>query len=178
MTSVPLPTAPDASRLLHWSAQGSVAVMFPRTRSAAYDAAVSVARQAEHYAEQQLGASLFHFAGFGRSRAQAQLAYLVIHNMRAVKGFQAFGRGAQVVEWSRAERVLQCYIQACGCDNPAAHCLVMTGDQQQDPFPCRWLHSYGFRPQAGHPASLPEQIQAAAVRQGCDWCPFFQPREN
>ncbi len=30
--------------------------------------------------------------------------------------------------------------------------------------------------QVDHPASPEDQIQAGAVGNGCDWCPFFDPR--
>lgn len=49
--------------------------------------------------------------------------------------------------------------------------------RQTDPviaFPCRYLRSKGFKFQPGHPSSQPDQLKAAAVREGCDWCPHFR----
>lgn len=40
-------------------------------------------------------------------------------------------------------------------------------------FPCRHLLHRNFRFQPDHPAGRAAEIQAAAVREGCDWCPFF-----
>ena len=41
-------------------------------------------------------------------------------------------------------------------------------------FPCKFL-LHRFRFQKEHPATAQDQIQAAAVSQGCDWCPNFNP---
>ena len=40
-------------------------------------------------------------------------------------------------------------------------------------FPCSYLLEFGFRFQTAHPASPEDQIQAAAVKAGCAWCPYF-----
>lgn len=40
-------------------------------------------------------------------------------------------------------------------------------------FPCRHLLARGFKFQPGHPSSETDQLLSAAVREGCDWCPFF-----
>lgn len=44
-------------------------------------------------------------------------------------------------------------------------------------FPCSFLknrHHFSFM--RDHPASPEDQIQAGAVRAGCSWCPFFNPK--
>ena len=45
-------------------------------------------------------------------------------------------------------------------------------------FPCRYLLSRGFKFQPGHPSSEANQLRAAAVRDGCDWCPCFPKEEE
>lgn len=45
-------------------------------------------------------------------------------------------------------------------------------------FPCRYLMTRGFKFQPGHPASEADQLLSAAVREGCDWCPFFPRGEG
>ena len=124
-----LPAKADASTLVDWSSLGSLAVMFPKTRSAAYDAAVSAAQKADLYTEQQVGKSLFHLAGFGRAREQVSLALMVIRHMRGIKGFQACGRGAEVMDRFQIEKVLTCYIQAAGCADARAHCHVVVDER-------------------------------------------------
>ena len=44
----------------------------------------------------------------------------------------------------------------------------------QREFLCRHLYERGFKLQPDHPASEDAQIQAGAVRFGCDWCPHFR----
>lgn len=41
--------------------------------------------------------------------------------------------------------------------------------------PCRFIYPYIDNLQWGHPSSVPDQLQAAAVRLGCHWCPLFDP---
>jgi hypothetical protein len=41
-------------------------------------------------------------------------------------------------------------------------------------FPCRLLYERGFKFQEDHPSGEDAQIEAAAVRQGCDWCPHLR----
>ncbi|MGA3081086.1 MAG: hypothetical protein ABSD44_06855 [Terracidiphilus sp.] len=43
-------------------------------------------------------------------------------------------------------------------------------------FPCKYLYPR-FSFQQGHPSTPQDQIQAGAVRQGCDLCPSFSPEE-
>lgn len=38
-------------------------------------------------------------------------------------------------------------------------------------LPCRYLRFRDFRFQPNHPSTEAAQIKAAAVREGCDWCP-------
>jgi hypothetical protein len=45
-------------------------------------------------------------------------------------------------------------------------------------FPCRHLMTRGFKFQPGHPSSEADQLLSAAVREGCDWCPFFPRGEG
>lgn len=213
--SAALPTKADASTLVAWSALGSLAVMFPKTRSAAYEAAVGAAQKADLYTEQLMGKSRFHLAGFGRTREQVTLALMVVRHMRGIKGFQAFGRGAEVMDRYQIEKVLTCFVQAAGCADAQAHCHVVVDEATlfavgggvreslytsihvslgrstprpglewvnsigRRTFPCRYLLQRQFRFQPDHPASEADQLQAGAVREGCDWCPNFnQEREE
>lgn len=47
-------------------------------------------------------------------------------------------------------------------------------------FPCKFMTRYGeihFRLDPHSPVSETDQIQAMAVRNGCDWCPNFRPSD-
>jgi hypothetical protein len=52
--------------------------------------------------------------------------------------------------------------------------MKMRIEQTHYIFPCKYLYSR-FSFQKGHPSSFEDQIQAGAVRQGCDFCPLFSP---
>ncbi len=101
------------------------------------------------------------------------------------------------------QQVLDCYLGASACRDRTAHCHRVIDDpydRQLDPqeaftirvstgpepprqrveidrylFPCSLLKDR-FRFQVDHPASPEDQIQAGAVRDSCDWCPYFDPR--
>lgn len=178
-----------------------MSVSFPKSRSSSYDAAVNVARQAILYDEQMLGKSLYHFAVFGKTREQALRAFSVLRYLGSIKGLEVYAGGKRFQKQSDFEKVLECYIEATACDNPDAHCHVMvppdhlqqsysravsfTVDLDDMPdigkpeeklveFPCRYLRLRNFRYQPGHSASKAEQLQAGAVRFGCDWCPNLE----
>lgn len=182
------------------SLENLMTVVFPKSRSASYDAAVSIARYAVAYSEQVIGNSTFHFASFGKNQEQAARALSVIRLLRGIKGFQIFTGGAQAKDAVTVERVVSCYLDATGCNNAVAHCAVMVksskicstettddnlvfigfpfgleateaGDCIE--FPCRYLAFSGFKINPLHPANIPEQIQAGGIRTGCGWCPNF-----
>ncbi len=99
--------------------------------------------------------------------------------------------------------MLECYLQASACNDRTAHCHTVIDDPYDeevaaDPegftvrfarnasrfskrvevdrylFPCSFLQPR-FRFQPDHPASPGDQIQAASVKEGCTWCPYFDP---
>lgn len=191
-------TTTGGPSLFDWSLSGCVAVAFPKSKASGYAGAVQIARQAAHYVEGDIGGTLMHFAGFGREREQVARALGCIQQLAGIKGLQVYAGGAMLQERYRAETVLQCYLQASGCRDPRAHCCVSVdaGTMWQlgpamravgigrfsgvgpSPVgrvivPCRLLVTRGVRYQTDHPSSEADQLQAAAVREGCDWCPNF-----
>lgn len=188
------------------SLQHPLVVIFPKTRSASYAAAVNLAQQAVLYSETDVGGALFHVAGFSADKDQAARALSLVRFMHSIKGFQIYAGGKQLQDWPRVETVLACYLEASACKDPRAHCQMVvhaehlveryyssrpSGGVSLDldwmksnavdggvvVFPCRYLLSRNFRFQVGHPSSLEDQMQAGAVREGCDWCPNFKPTE-
>lgn len=204
MTSPIISVSASGFDVITASLTGSVAVVFSKTRGSGYDAGVNFARQADRYEEATVGSSLFHFAVFGCTREQAALALALIRNMRSTKGLQIVAGGKLIQEWLRVESVLACFLNASALSDHRAHCVEMVHDShlierflsREDrkvvsldieflkstkeycgrviAFPCRYLRSRNFRFQCGHPASEEDQLQAAAVREGCDWCPSFR----
>lgn len=178
-------------------------MLFPKSRAGGYLTALSAARKADRYHEATQGAQTLHLAGFGAPRDQLALAILVVNNLRTSKGLQIFGGGRGIQDKWRIEQLLQCVLTASNCSDPKAHCVVMLensylsgepqrtsihidmrGDDTDDryglwkvgvrPFPCRLLYQRGFKFQHGHPSTEAQQIEAAAIREGCDWCPHLR----
>lgn len=199
MTALTLPATPEYFDLIAVSMTGSVGCVFPKSRGSGYDAAVNFARQAEHYGEQLVGKTLYHFAAFERSREQAARAHGLIRNLRSARGLQVIARG-RMIDWARALHVLDCYLVATGVPDWRAHCVEMVPARMLErgplvssvsididlsapswfrsapetvPFPCRYLLERQFRFQPGHPASREDQMRAGAAKEGCDWCPCF-----
>ena len=203
MTGVPA-RATGFEMVVSASLQHPLVVVFPKTRSASYSAAVNLAQQAAMYSETDVGGALFHVAGFGAEKEQAARALSLVRFMRSIKGFQIYAGGKLLQDWARVESVLSCYLEALACTDTRAHCMmVIHSDHLTERFysssretsvsidldwmrnkdaagglmvfPCRYLKSRNFRYQVGHPSSPEDQVQAGAVREGCDWCPLFKP---
>lgn len=208
MSSSIIPVNANSFDIIKASLTGSVAVVFSKTRGAGYDAGVNFAKQAENYEETTVGSTLFHFAVFGRTREQAALALALIRNMRSVNSLQIIAGGRMLQDCPRIETILTCYLNASALTDPRAHCVEMVHESHlverflssQDSevisieldflkttkeysgrvvaFPCRYLRSRCFKFQPGHPASEADQLLAAAVREGCDWCPNFNAKKE
>jgi hypothetical protein len=189
------------------SAHGAtcLAIAFPKSRSANYGAAVNFARHASFYEESEVEGNLYHFAAFGTDRAQVSFALSVTKLLLKIKGTMFYAGGKLIMERFRIESVLSCYLTACGSKDYRAHCHTVINDpfQLRSPaaekfsmsimdfmrddshaptvqclFPCRYLATYSDMGLSGrHPSSQEDQIQAAAVRRGCDWCPSFHPED-
>lgn len=180
----------------------AIAISFPASRAAAYDAAVNVAEQAEAYRVATVGKSRFHLAGFGRTRAQASLALSLCGYIRSLKGVQYYGGGKLLLGWVAVESVLLCYLEATACNDFRAHCYrtldedqmyrrprrpgnyvnigpgaPVDGEKPRYLLPCTYLLKNQFGIDPDHPSSPQDQIQAAGIERGCDWCPHFNPKE-
>ncbi|MHB0973931.1 MAG: hypothetical protein ACYC0P_06790 [Thiobacillus sp.] len=185
--------------LVRDSIEQVLAVSFPKSRSAAYSAAVNIAQQADKYGEVDMNGTLFHYAAFGSDREQVGRALAITRYLDGIKAVQFYAGGKLIVERLRIESVLTCYLEACACKDPRAHCNKIVAhpfgaDQADDDhvnldlgslskpsgylFPCAFLLQWGPPGlHRRHPASPEDQIQAMAVRKGCDWCPNFHPEQ-
>lgn len=193
------------SQAAEWSARGTIATAFSKTRSNGYTAALAAARRADQYVEGVFDATLLHVAAFGGSKEQLALALFVIQHLRRSSTLQVFGGGKPIQDVWRITEVLECIVTASSCGDTRAHCVVVVdedrlglgpppptsfsihiGTEPEIPdrfglwrvgtreFPCRYLFEHGFKFQHGHPSSEADQIQAAAARAGCDWCPHLR----
>lgn len=198
MNDLPSRLNSTAVDLIKDSIEQVIAVSFPKSRSAGYSAAVNIAQQANKYAEADMSGTLFHFAAFGRSREQVALALSATRYLNGIKAVQFYAGGKLVLEQFRIEAVLTCFLESCACKDHLAHCNKIVANpfsgyaldngsinldfKKSDGngyiFPCAYLLQWGNPElQHGHPASQENQIQAMAVKKGCDWCPNFKPEE-
>lgn len=174
-------------------------VSFAKSSSPSYPLAVAVASEAANYEAAVIGGKPAHFAVFAKSRIEAGRARTLLHYVAGWKGVQIFAGGRLVQQVYQANQVLDCYLEACGSTDWQAHCFSVIDDPLVDlpdscglyltislekpkpkqaievdryTFPCTLIRGE-LRVAKEHPASIHDQIQAEAVRSGCDWCPRF-----
>ncbi|MGB8422223.1 hypothetical protein [Paraburkholderia sp.] len=186
-----VPSSPPVD-LIADSLVGLLAVAFPRSRALRYPLAVELARAAAKYSESTIGGTPYHLAAFGRTQDQAARAFAIVRALRGQKA-EYFARGQQLDDVARVQRVLGCYLKACACADPKAHCHRIIGDpfstdgiesaisrhSARPPlyvWPCTFMLDWNTpRIQLDHPATPQAQVQARAVAIGCDICPNFSP---
>ena len=179
-------------------------IAFAETNSPSYSLALGIAQHAAHYEEGTIGKKRLHFAGFAKTREDVGRARSLIQYIAGWKSFQIFAGGKLIQNIWQVNEVLECFLEASGCDDWRAHCHKIIDDpfiEKQEErgisvsltlvekpplkkaieidryvFPCSLLH-HRFRFQTDHPSTPQDQIQAAAVATGCDWCPNFKPPE-
>ena len=178
--------------LIRDSIEQVLAVSFPKSKAAGYAPALNLAEQADKYAEVDLNGSVMHYAVFGSNRAQIGMALALVRYLKGVKATQFYARGQLIVEQHRIEEVLSCFMESSACNDPLAHCNKVVSDPfarsdqggvsfdigAPDSYlmPCAYLTRFGaVALHEKHPASPVDQIQAKAVKLGCDWCPNFNP---
>lgn len=166
-----------------------IAVAFPKSSSRNYLAMVELAQKAQGYCEATLGNRAYHCAVFGRDRSQASTAVMVVAAVQDWKGTQIFVNGRPLERFYNVERTLRCYLDSLDALDKKAHCNFIYTDvgdmisvlnivtEGAYHVPCRMLEGF-VREVVRHPIAGPEaDIQAAAIRRGCFWCPNFNPKE-
>ncbi|MYD93835.1 MAG: hypothetical protein F4Y02_09105 [Chloroflexi bacterium] len=169
-----------------------VTILFAKHAGRTYPQAVAVAQQASVYREQVEGRSVTHVATFAQTAQQASAASQLLQLTVSLKSSAVFDGGGVMVpnKWT-AGQVLDCYRKASLCADPTAYChlvinspfthqgefeLVDRDDRQADRWllPCRLINRAYLAFDAQHPASATDLLQAAAVRNGSQWCPNFE----
>lgn len=166
------------------SSEHLVAVLFIKSRSPSYPAALGVARGADSYKEAASGSSTAHLAQFCSDPEQLSRAASLIRYVGEWKGAQIFISGrlanGKFGGASNIEQVLRCYAEACACQDPRAHCMVVSDHLYIDDrrthepvqVPCKHiLRLFPMPLSAYHPSSNTDQLHARAVEAGCEWCP-------
>lgn len=177
-------------------------VSFAKTASKNYALAVNIAQCAEKYDELKIGNSLVHFVAFSKTKEDASRALVLLRYISEWKSIQIVTGGKIIQKAYDVAAVLECYLEALACNDYQAHCFSIVNDPRSDYpyaygmsvsikispypepepeevmvdryiFPCSLLQPY-FKFQTDHPSTAENQIQAAAVEHGCDWCPLFK----
>ncbi|MCF8112799.1 MAG: hypothetical protein K9K21_02980 [Desulfotignum sp.] len=178
-----------------------LAVSFSKTTSKNYPLAANLAQSAEKYKELVIGKTLVHYSVFSKEPEQAARALSLLRMISGWKDTTIFAGGKILQSFYRIQDVIDCYLEASGCNDHRAHCYQIINDPyskyphafamavsikvsfepEPDPdpiyvdryaFPCKLLHSV-FNFEVDHPSSPIDQIQAQAVSRGCDACPLF-----
>lgn len=187
--------------LIKESAEHLLAVSFSKTTSKNYPLAVNISTSAIKYSEAIIGKTLTHYAVFGKNSDQAAIALTLLNMVQVWKDTTIFAGGKKLQSYVRMHDVLNCYLEASGCNDYRAHCYHIMNDPyskypyafamsmsiklsfeaEPDPdpifvdrymFPCKLLF-HRFKFETDHPSSPIDQIQAGAVSNGCDVCPKF-----
>lgn len=181
-----------------------LSVTFAKSTSPTYPLAINIAQGAAHYEELVISNKHVHFASFAKTREEVGRAHTLIHYITGWKSVQIFAGGKLIQNIWQVNQVLQCFLEASGCNDWTAHCHIIIDDpyiekpeergisfsirMEEKPalkkaveidryvFPCSFLHQR-FQFQTDHPSKPQDQIQAAGVAAGCDWCPNFKPVE-
>ncbi len=186
------------------SLENLLVVSFPKSTSKSYPLAVNIAKGANYYDEIIVGNKPVHFVVFGKTREEAGRAQALMNYVSGWKGVQIYSGGKIIQNIWEATMVIGCYLEASACKDWRAHCHIVIDDPYAEIpttgglsfairindkpsmpkqaielgryiFPCSYLKPY-VNFQKEHPSSQEDQIQAAAVEKGCDWCPLFDPK--
>lgn len=179
--------------LIQDSLEQILAVSFPKSRGSGYPLAVAIAQKAKQYTEADMGGTLFHFAVFGREKEQIALAYAITRYLSGLKSVEFFAGGKMISVYD-SQGVLRCYLDSVSCNDYRAHCnkvvshpfkeeerifdLELDGSRKKNNYlhPCAYLLQWHeSKLTEDHPASAEDQLQAMAIKRGCDWCPNFKP---
>jgi len=159
-----------------------IAVTFPHSKGERYPSALELARNADFYREGTLGAGPLHIAGFHFERSAILRAVALLEYAGCIRGCMVLNP-TSVWGPERTLRVLRCILTALGCRNPAAYCRIPCETPANVPpgsapsiLPCRLLDCY-FIKNWHSTEPIPDQLQAAAVESGCEWCPLFNSVE-
>ncbi len=179
-------------------------VAFPKSNSKYFPFALSIAQTASHYAVKEISGKQMHFVAFAPTQTDAGKASALLNYVNKWKGTMIFAGGKLISNIYGLLQVIECFLESCACWDSKAHCQLIIDDpfaetdynlrmtisvriDEEPPlkqeikidrysFPCKYLFSY-FMFQGDHPSSPKDQIQAAGVSRGCNFCPHFNPED-
>lgn len=196
---------PEKIDLIGDSITHLVVVSFAKTTSKNYSLAVNLAEGAAKYNLTKIGKTDTHLAAFSGNQEQAARAHTLLKFISGWKNTHIVAGGKMLQNHYSISQVLECYLEAAGCNDHRAHCHTIINDPYSEhpnawgtsftinvslnpkpepepiyidryTFPCKNLFHF-FKFQTDHPSTPEDQIQAGAVKRGCDACPYFNPND-
>ncbi|CAH0447274.1 hypothetical protein LMG10661_03340 [Ralstonia syzygii subsp. syzygii] len=166
-----------------------ISVNFTTSPSHLFPVALEIATQADKFTEEPVGKIKRYRAEFGSTPEQAELAVTLLQHLDNLKGVLVRAGGRLVVDHDAVIATLGCFIsaQAGGGVERYCHKTIEIADPEAEhrnmlevgfvappryKVSCAKLLQLGFMPDP-RGGSVDEQVQAEAVRSGCDWCPNF-----
>lgn len=193
--SLPIPI--NVSVPVGFFADSLIGMIFPKTTALAYPAMLALADRAMRHTETTDAGKRYHLVAFAHGLESALDAVSLLEHARKLAGVQVFAKGRPCRDVERVIEVLQCYCNAETCASTAAWCrqvirapiranTQLTASFEISPhhqhpkfpmwlFPCRFLNESAFTVDPRHPEPYENQIEAGAVKRGCNWCPLFSP---
>ncbi len=178
-------------------------ILFAKSTSKSFHLTLKLATKASHFAEGILEGKTHYLVGINKNNEDLILAKSILDYVSKWTGTRVYVSGNEHRSAYQVMMVIDCISKALKCNDPKAHCYVIAdhpliGRMKSDVawdmpitlsgidprwkelkkapkllFPCRYIQPYYDTIQHGHPSSPQDQIQAAAVRHGCHWCPLF-----
>lgn len=153
-----------------------LATSFPSSKGTRYPYAVELAKGADFYREDAVGRGKIHVAGFRRDRSSILRAIALLEYAGAIRGCMT-SNGSSIWDSGQTIRVLRCYLNdspsSCKTPYESPFCVFQMGAVPAL-LPCKLIDGYFIR-NWHTTGSIPEQLQAAAVEAGCEWCPLWNP---
>ncbi len=185
-----MPAAPSSVQA--WANELSedilIAMTFGKSPSGSYPEALYMAQQADIYKEATIHGRPLHLAAFRKTASGANRASALLGLIGNWKSTHVVAGNRNIVNTWSAIQTAQCYADSFSCADTSAHCLFHNTihdyqltfhqrDLAEEILPCRRLNGWAFQIAESHPSTRADQIQAIAVKEGCDWCPNFN-KEN
>lgn len=181
-------------------------VLFPKSNSKIFPVALKIAHRASQIEEGVIDGRIFYLVSVSKNIDDIRVGKLLLQYVSKWTGSRVYVSDTEHRSSFQVMLVLECIIKALSCNDPKAHCYVVKDHPvvaqmkssfgfgaisfdginpeyaklQQAPkllIPCRYIADHTGLIQHGHPSSIPDQIQAAAVRHGCHWCPMFDAKK-
>jgi hypothetical protein len=101
---------------------------FPKSRSANFPIALSLAQAATAYGEQDVSGRTLYWAGFTKSISDLEKATELLRLAGSWVGTMAKINGCKVTKPFNAYLTISCYLEGLQCSNQAAHCHKLIDD--------------------------------------------------